>query len=116
MRTTRLTILFGILILVLSACGSTPPSDVTVSLSEWAIEPMDLTVAAGIVTFNITNTGTIDHDFAIEGVTKIELITPGDTKALEVMLEPGTYNLLCDLSGHKEAGMTGTLTVVAVEP
>ena len=117
MRIIRLTLFTSILMLFLAACGpaTPPPSSIDVSLSEWSIEPLDMVVAAGNVTFNVTNAGAIDHDFAIEDKGKIELVTPGDTKVLVLNLEPGTYNILCDLSGHKEAGMTGTLTVVALE-
>jgi len=115
MRIIRTIFLTSVFVLILTACGAKtpPPSAVNVSVKEWMIEPMDMTVAAGNVTFTVTNDGTLDHDFAIENAGKIDLITPGDTKTLEVTLEPGTYNILCDLAGHKEAGMTGTLTVVA---
>lgn len=114
MRIIRAALLASMFMLLVAACGQPPPapSAVTVSIKEWAIEPVEMTVAAGKVTFTVTNAGTIDHDFAIEGVNKIELITPTDTKTMEVTLEPGSYNILCDLAGHQEAGMVGKLTVV----
>ncbi|MEK7327501.1 MAG: cupredoxin domain-containing protein [Chloroflexota bacterium] len=113
MRIVRAALLASTLMLFVAACGpkAPAPSAVTVSIKEWAIEPAAMRVAAGKVTFTVANAGTIDHDFAIEGAGKIDLITPGDTKTLEITLEPGTYDLLCDLAGHKEAGMVGKLTV-----
>lgn len=114
MRIIRAALLASIFMIFVAACGQkTPaPSAVTVSIKEWAVEPAEMTVAAGKVTFTVTNAGTIDHDFAIEGAGKIDLITPTDTKTLAITLEPGTYDILCDLAGHQEAGMTGKLTVV----
>jgi uncharacterized cupredoxin-like copper-binding protein len=113
MRIVRAVLVISTLIFFAAACGQkTPaPSAVTVSIKEWAIEPAEMRVAAGKVTFTVTNAGTIDHDFAIEGAGKIDLITPGDIKTLEITLAPGNYNILCDLAGHKEAGMVGKLTV-----
>jgi len=114
MRIVRAGLLISTLLLFISACAQNPPapSAVTVSLKEWMIAPTEMTVAAGKVTFTITNAGAIDHNFAIEGADKkVELITPSDTKTLEITLEPGSYNILCDLAGHQEAGMTGKLTV-----
>lgn len=114
MRIIRAALLASIFLLFVVACGQkTPaPSAVTVSLNEWAIAPAEMTVSAGKVTFTVTNAGMIDHDFAIDGAGKIDLITPADTKTLEITLEPGSYNILCDLAGHKEAGMVGKLTVI----
>ncbi|HET9496317.1 MAG TPA: cupredoxin domain-containing protein [Chloroflexia bacterium] len=92
--------------------------EVSVVLKEWAIEPSNIEVEAGMVRFNVTNEGQFSHNmaFQIEG----EGTTVGKTKnfksdespqVLEVELEPGTYKMLCDIIGHPEQGMVGTLTV-----
>ncbi len=82
-----------------------------VTLNEWAVALASGTVKAGKVTFQVKNAGNLEHDFVIEGVGKIPLILPGETKTLVVNLKPGTYTVLCSLSGHKEAGMQTKLTV-----
>jgi uncharacterized cupredoxin-like copper-binding protein len=39
------------------------------------------------------------------------LIAPGESTTLTVLLKPGTYTYLCDVIGHAALGMTGTLKV-----
>lgn len=89
------------------------PYPVEVSLSEFAIAPADLTVPAGVpLTVAVDNTGSIPHDFTIDGVTGTETIAGGQTATLPVeALEAGTYPILCTIVGHDAAGMAGTLTV-----
>ncbi|MBI4639174.1 MAG: hypothetical protein HY731_00665 [Candidatus Tectomicrobia bacterium] len=55
----------------------------------------------------------LEHDFVIEGETaaSIPLIAPGKSEKLRVTLKPGEYRLMCNLPGHKEAGMVGMLKV-----
>ena len=55
--------------------------------------------------------GHADHgeDFAIHA-----LIQPGDSKTIKfTALEAGEYEIFCTVQGHKDAGMIGTLIVVA---
>ena len=35
----------------------------------------------------------------------------GGSKTLSVNLKPGTYTFFCEVPGHRQAGMYGTLTV-----
>ena len=101
-------------LLVAMACGgsgSPASGGVNVTVKEWELKPAQLQVKAGTVTFLVKNGGTIEHDFAVEGVGKLDTLTAGDSKPLSLKLAPGTYTILCTLSGHKEAGMHGTLTV-----
>ncbi len=76
------------------------------------------TAQAGEVTIEMTNASGIDHNVAIqdgtgatgniEGATKIE---PKGTDSVKVNLKPGSYTFFCEVSGHRQAGMLGTLTV-----
>ena len=91
--------------------------EVDVTLKEWAIEPSNIEVNAGMVRFVVENTGQFAHNmaFQIEGegtVAKTPNFKGGEgPQVLEVELEPGTYKMLCDIIGHPEQGMVGTLTV-----
>jgi uncharacterized cupredoxin-like copper-binding protein len=85
---------------------------VPVSLTEFAITPSAITASAG-GSLQVTNDGTATHNLR---VVDTELITPdlaaGEAGELDISsLEPGTYELLCEISGHADAGMTAALTV-----
>jgi iron uptake system component EfeO len=115
--------LITLLAIGLAACGgstagssaSTAPV-VRISASEYAFDPATVDVGAGPVTFEVTNAGTVEHEFEIldadDGVVdEVEGLVPGLTRDLTVDLEPGTYTYVCRIAGHEAAGMKGTLTV-----
>jgi uncharacterized cupredoxin-like copper-binding protein len=87
---------------------------VPVSESEFVIE-MPQTIAAGPVTFAVTNDGTITHSFEIEGngiEEELEApLEPGQTGMLTVDLAPGTYEVYCPIANHAEMGMRVDVTV-----
>jgi len=65
----------------------------------------------GTVTFNSTNTGTVAHDFKIDGKTT-PLVQPGHTAKLVVRFrKAGKFSYLCTVPGHAAAGMRGVFTV-----
>jgi uncharacterized cupredoxin-like copper-binding protein len=65
----------------------------------------------GTVTFNFTNTGTVAHDFKIDGKTT-PLLQPGHTAKLVVRFKrTGKFSYLCTVPGHAAAGMRGVFTV-----
>src|SRR5687768_10505697 len=79
----------------------------------------DLTVPAGELTLHATNVGIEPHDVGIRGKGITTTLFTGDSADLDVILEPGTYELFCDVSDHVQRGMVATLTVtepVAAEP
>lgn len=96
-----------------------PATGQTVNMvaKEFTVDPKEVRVKAGRVTFNVKNEGAIDHDFIIVGVAEHEgehgalTFKPGETYTLTVDLKPGTYEIVCGVAGHKEAGMTATLVV-----
>ena len=94
------------------------PAAVTAKLSEWKVELSEATIAAGPVTFTVTNAGSIPHGFEVEGAgieREIELIQPGSTATLTLNLKPGTYEAYCPVGedSHKKLGMETHLKVVA---
>lgn len=79
-----------------------------------AFEPEDLTAPAGSVTFELTSEPSVGHTLAIEGVNSNDPIVDaqaGQTATGSATLEAGTYTIFCDVPGHREAGMEGTLIV-----
>lgn len=91
--------------------ASAGASGASVDLTEFAIEPGDLTLPAGGGVITITNTGTVDHNLSVDGQTS-EMIAAGETGELDLTgLADGDYEMICAVTGHADAGMTGTLTV-----
>jgi uncharacterized cupredoxin-like copper-binding protein/streptogramin lyase len=99
--------------------GATPMAgamgeSVAVSLTEFAID-MPNELPAGPTTFEISNDGTVEHSFEIEGQgIEEELephLRPGASDTLTVDLAPGTYEVYCPVDEHADHGMRLDLTV-----
>ena len=84
----------------------------TATLTEFAIEPGDLSVAAG-GSISIVNAGAAVHNLAVDGADLVSADVPGGASGrLDLTgLEPGEYDVYCAIAGHREAGMEATLTV-----
>jgi plastocyanin len=70
-------------------------------------DPDHLTATAGVIHITLDNTGATTHTFVIEG-QKFKL-TNDDSG--DVDLAAGNYVFYCDVPGHRDAGMEGTLAV-----
>jgi uncharacterized cupredoxin-like copper-binding protein len=92
------------------------PAPVTVTATEFKYTPKDVTAAAGDITFNVMNKGTVEHNFVVEDpkgkvLKEVDAIQPGKTLQVKVTLKAGKYAIVCTVPGHREAGMVATLTV-----
>lgn len=90
---------------------------VNVIAKEFAFVPKVISIKAGIAKFTVRNEGAVEHDFEIVGVAEhgaeheARLISPSDAYEVEVELRPGTYQIVCNVPGHKDAGMLATIVV-----
>jgi uncharacterized cupredoxin-like copper-binding protein len=84
--------------------------DVKVGETEFKIA-MPSTLKAGRIRFEVKNDGKIEHDLAIKGGARTELIQPGGEAELVVTLKPGKYTFYCTVPGHEAAGMKIDVTV-----
>ena len=87
----------------------------TVQLSavDLAFQPKDFTIPANTdVTIDVSNDGAVVHDF-FQPDTKADTgqIQPGQSGTVVLNLPPGTYQYWCSIPGHRDAGMSGTITV-----
>jgi len=81
-------------------------------------EPADITIQAGrFAVVRFTNDDAMFHDWEVHGLANVDAgARPGQTQKLRFLIDqPGSYEILCTVPGHAEAGMVGTLTVVAVD-
>jgi uncharacterized cupredoxin-like copper-binding protein len=86
-----------------------PGGTVTVTEFEFGFTLSPSVVPSGNVTFVMKNTGTVTHNFDIEGVQPGAFIDPGQTATMTVNLQAGrTYTYVCDVPYHAGEGMEGT--------
>ena len=92
--------------------GGIASTDLNVSLVEFSIDG-DLTAPAGNVTLNVSNDGSMEHNVVVPELgLRTPTLTAGGFAVLDLgVLEPGSYKLLCDISGHEAAGMVTELVV-----
>lgn|SRR5262249_33209645 len=84
---------------------------VKVAASEFKFVLSTKSAKRGVVTFNVTNVGTIQHDFEIKG-RKTRLLSHGQSATLRVtFLRKGAYPYKCTVPGHAAAGMKGVFTI-----
>lgn len=142
MRTFRIRGLLVAGAIVLAGCagGASPaePATLTLEAVDLGFTPKTLEVTAGEpVKLVLKNSGALEHDFTVmefpmEG-TAAEAggsghVMGGDEAAPDLHVsalggqsasltftpsKPGSYEFWCTVSGHKEAGMIGTLVVKA---
>jgi uncharacterized cupredoxin-like copper-binding protein len=133
--------LFGAALALAGCAGSRQQvAEVRVTMTEFGFTPAELAVTAGQpVRLLLTNDGTLEHDLSImefpmetsssevgagESTGHVMEMTmdpelhmsalAGESATLEFTpTVPGTYEFFCTVAGHREAGMTGTLSVVA---
>jgi plastocyanin len=75
-------------------------------------DPKELTIPAGTdVTVTLPNEGVTLHNFSIDALGISVDIGPGETKTVTINAPAGSYEYYCNVPGHREAGMVGTLTV-----
>jgi plastocyanin len=101
----------GLLLLPISSDADSSGA-VEISMTEYAFDPVDATAAPGDE-LKISNDGAIAHNYAIPALGKGIEVQPGEEGTLHLPDDaaPGSYPVVCDLTGHTEAGMVGTLEI-----
>jgi uncharacterized cupredoxin-like copper-binding protein len=96
--------------------GASPPpaaaAPTTIELQDIKFVPNSFSVPANTPTkITLKNTGVTLHNFSIDQLNIKQDVQPGETVEITINAPPGTYQYYCDVPGHKDAGMVGTLTV-----
>lgn len=110
-----------------------PDTLVPITLTEWSLVTDSAVAPPGSVVFDVTNAGTMEHQLMIvrtplaanalpvsdgavdvarlEVVGKIDTLARGDRDREMFPLQAGAHVLICNLTGHYEAGMRLGFTV-----
>jgi plastocyanin len=81
---------------------------------ELRFDKRSLEARAGEVTVVMENPSSVPHNVSIEGRGVDEegdTVGEGGRSTVRAELRPGEYDFYCSVSGHREGGMEGTLTV-----
>ena len=99
------------------------------TLDEFSVKASPASAEPGETTFEIRNTGSVEHDFivldtdrdpddlplkkgkvdtkarGIEELGHVHTIASGQSTTEEIALEAGSYLLICNIEGHFQSGM-----------
>jgi uncharacterized cupredoxin-like copper-binding protein len=88
-----------------------------VTLHDHRIE-MEKQLYAGPTNFMVRNKGSMEHNLEVEGQGIEERfdrnLKPGETRTMQVDLEPGTYEAYCPVDNHEDRGMRTEFNVTGV--
>jgi uncharacterized cupredoxin-like copper-binding protein/mono/diheme cytochrome c family protein len=94
------------------AAGEAPDAATAQNVTSFDIyfEPKEITIPANTdVPFTLPNDGAAAHNFSIDELGISIDLAPGSTEETVINAPPGTYEYYCNVPGHKEAGMVGSL-------
>jgi plastocyanin len=78
-------------------------------------EPEALRIRSGrVATFELVNRDVQEHTLVISELAVVMLAAPGQTVSSTVAVDrqnEGDFAFFCSISGHREAGMEGTISV-----
>ncbi|HET9661851.1 MAG TPA: PQQ-binding-like beta-propeller repeat protein [Thermomicrobiales bacterium] len=85
---------------------------VKMDMVDIAFDPSELTISADTPTqVDLSNSGVLPHNFSIDELDISVDLAPGKATTFTIDAPAGTYEYYCNVPGHKDAGMVGTLTV-----
>lgn len=120
----RRWLIVAVLAVALPACTPESGDSLTYDLTEFDVNGPE-NFAAAASTIRVVNSGEFPHTLVIAGqdgrvVAATDMVQPGETAAIDVDLEPGSYQFSCRIVGEKpdgsivdhfEEGMVQTVSV-----
>jgi plastocyanin len=92
-----------------------PEGALDVSMIEMAFVPEEMHASPGQEIY-AHNDGVLRHSMLVVGLGKGVELGRGETRTFTLPDDiTGTYEVICDLPGHREAGMVGSLTISDAE-
>jgi len=96
-----------------NAASGAEPTYVDIELGSLKLVPNHLMAEPGHIVVRVKNVDTQVHNLTIDGHSTPD-VQPGATTELDLgEVAAGNYDMFCQIPGHKDAGMQGTLMVAA---
>jgi uncharacterized cupredoxin-like copper-binding protein len=114
-----------------TVAAETQATTLGISMTEFKFTPANPELARGKLEITATNKGKTSHELILlktdadpsklpktgkgvsvkKSVGEIPAVAPGDSGVRTFALKPGNYVMVCNLPGHYDAGMYGSLIV-----
>ncbi|HEX2381810.1 MAG TPA: sulfocyanin-like copper-binding protein [Acidimicrobiales bacterium] len=98
-----------------STSGPLTGADVTVHAKDTLrFDKSEYDAKAGSIKVGYVNDGSLTHSLLIDQhpeFQRLQVTSKGQSQIGEAELPPGTYEIYCDIPGHREAGMQANLVV-----
>ena len=88
-----------------------PAGGLIVDMKDVKFLPDELEAQAGSVSVSVKNSDLFWHTFTIRELNANVSVPVQATREITFEAQPGTYEFVCAIPGHTQAGMKGTLTV-----
>ncbi len=103
----------------LAGCGHTRQvgndRSVRIALTEYRVNPQDVSVDTGTLTMLIHNYGRLTHNLVVSedgtSIASTHGIPPGGEAELDLSLAPGKYTMTSTILSDQALGQYGTITV-----
>ncbi|MGH6654972.1 MAG: multicopper oxidase domain-containing protein [Actinocrinis sp.] len=90
---------------------------VPVQLNEFSVSPSVITVAPGAdLVLSVRNSGHMTHDLRLDGTHGTRMLAPAQQQTVDFGRIDHDTQAWCTVAGHREAGMTLHIRVVAANP
>jgi uncharacterized cupredoxin-like copper-binding protein len=88
--------------------------EIPVAANKLTFTPKSIQMRAGVPVAILLTAKDIEHDFYVRGVGHVVHAAADSTANGGLTIkQPGSYSFWCTVSGHKQGGMVGTITVTA---
>ena len=88
--------------------------EIPVRANEFSFTPKSMQIRAGVPVALVLTSQDIEHDLYVRGTGHVVHAAADATERGGLMMrKPGVYRFWCTVPGHRDGGMTGTITVKA---
>jgi peptidylprolyl isomerase/peptidyl-prolyl cis-trans isomerase B (cyclophilin B) len=86
--------------------------EIVITANDIFFEPDEIRIPSDSdVVITLVNDGAVEHNFSVDELGISRTVAPGGEQQVIINAPAGVYEFFCNMPGHREAGMVGTLIV-----